>query len=89
MSSGQYVLLDRDGVINNDSDDYIKSAAEWHPLPRSLQAIALLNKHGLKVAVITNQIRKKRGEMIANTFKLLFLMKRINGAILHQSDALE
>ncbi len=50
-----YVLLDRDGVINHDSDDYIKSPDEWVPIEDSLEAIALLNRHGYKVAVITNQ----------------------------------
>lgn len=50
-----YVLLDRDGVINIDSDDYIKSAEEWHPIPGSLEAIALFNKNNYKVIVITNQ----------------------------------
>ncbi len=50
-----FVLLDRDGVINQDSDQYIKTPDEWQPLPGSLEAIALLNKHGYKVVVITNQ----------------------------------
>jgi D-glycero-D-manno-heptose 1,7-bisphosphate phosphatase len=59
--SQNYVLLDRDGVINIDSDDYIKSADEWNPIPKSLEAIALLNKHGFKVAVITNQSGVGRG----------------------------
>lgn len=56
-----YVLLDRDGVINYDSDDYIKSKDEWNPIPGSLEAIALLNKHDYKVAVITNQSGLGRG----------------------------
>lgn len=56
-----YVLLDRDGVINHDSDDYIKSPDEWNPIEGSLEAIALLNKHGFKVAVITNQSGLSRG----------------------------
>jgi len=56
-----YVLLDRDGVINVDSDDYIKSPEEWHPIPGSLEAIALLNKNGYKVIVITNQSGLGRG----------------------------
>lgn len=56
-----YVLLDRDGVINYDSDDYIKSVEEWIPLPNSLEAIALLNQHGFKVAIITNQSGLSRG----------------------------
>jgi len=57
----KYVLLDRDGVINHDSDDYIKSPEEWHPIAGSLEAIALLNKHDYKVVVITNQSGLSRG----------------------------
>lgn len=49
------VILDRDGVINYDSVHYIKSAAEWRPIPGSLEAIARLKKAGLKVFVATNQ----------------------------------
>ncbi len=56
-----YVLLDRDGVINYDSDDYIKSSEEWTPIPGSLEAIALLNVHQYKVAVISNQSGLGRG----------------------------
>ncbi len=56
-----YVLLDRDGVINHDSDDYIKSAEEWRPISGSLEAIALLNDYGFKVIVITNQSGLSRG----------------------------
>lgn len=59
--SQNYVLLDRDGVINYDSADYIKSADEWIAIPESLKAIALLNQHGYKVAVITNQSGLSRG----------------------------
>ncbi|WP_036247748.1 D-glycero-beta-D-manno-heptose 1,7-bisphosphate 7-phosphatase [Methylobacter sp. BBA5.1] len=57
----RYVLLDRDGVINHDSDDYIKSPEEWRPIEGSLEAIALLNRHGYKVVVITNQSGLQRG----------------------------
>jgi D-glycero-D-manno-heptose 1,7-bisphosphate phosphatase len=57
----KYVLLDRDGVINHDSDDYIKSPEEWTPIGGSLEAIALLNKKGFKVAVISNQSGIARG----------------------------
>ncbi len=57
----KYILLDRDGVINIDSDNYIKSADEWNPIPKSLEAIALLNKYGFKVVVITNQSGLGRG----------------------------
>ena len=40
------IILDRDGVINEDSDEYIKTPAEWMPIPGSLQAIADLNRAG-------------------------------------------
>ena len=42
------IILDRDGVINFDSDAYIKSPAEWQPIPGSLQAIARLNQQGYR-----------------------------------------
>ncbi|MCW5588216.1 MAG: D-glycero-beta-D-manno-heptose 1,7-bisphosphate 7-phosphatase [Legionellales bacterium] len=55
------VILDRDGVINYDSDDYIKSPAEWIPIPGSLQAIAKLTQQGYDVAIATNQSGLARG----------------------------
>ena len=55
------IILDRDGVINFDSDEYIKSPAEWQSIPGSLQAIARLNQHGYRVAVATNQAAISRG----------------------------
>ncbi len=55
------VILDRDGVINEDSDAYIKSLDEWHPLPGSIDAIARLSRHGFTVAVATNQSGLGRG----------------------------
>lgn len=61
MPENRYVLLDRDGVINRDSDDFIKSPEEWQPIDGSLEAIALLNEHGYKVVVITNQSGVARG----------------------------
>jgi len=57
------VLLDRDGVINFDSPDYIKSPAEWEPIPGSLEAIALLHKHGFRIYVATNQAGIARGKL--------------------------
>ncbi len=57
----KFILLDRDGVINHDSDNYIRSTDEWHPISGSLEAIALLNQHGYKVIVITNQSGLARG----------------------------
>lgn len=55
------VILDRDGVINHDSDHFIKSPQEWTPLPGSLNAIASLNQNGYRVAVATNQSGIARG----------------------------
>lgn len=55
------VILDRDGVINYDSDDYIKSVDEFVFLPGSLEAIARLNQAGFRVAVATNQSGVGRG----------------------------
>jgi D-glycero-D-manno-heptose 1,7-bisphosphate phosphatase len=55
------VILDRDGVINEDSDDYIKSVAEWHPIPGSLEAIARLSQAGYYVAIASNQSGIGRG----------------------------
>ncbi|WP_425318824.1 D-glycero-beta-D-manno-heptose 1,7-bisphosphate 7-phosphatase [Pseudomonas nitroreducens] len=55
------LILDRDGVINQDSDDYIKSLAEWIPIPSAITAIARLSKAGWTVAVATNQSGIARG----------------------------
>jgi D-glycero-D-manno-heptose 1,7-bisphosphate phosphatase len=54
-------ILDRDGVINFDSDQYIKAPAEWRPIPGSIEAIARLNQHGYRIAVATNQSGIGRG----------------------------
>lgn len=55
------IILDRDGVINEDSDDFIKSAEEWIPIPGSLDAIARLNHMGYLVYVASNQSGIGRG----------------------------
>jgi len=55
------VILDRDGVINFDSDDYIKHPDEWRPIPGSLEAIARLTQAGWRVVVATNQAGVGRG----------------------------
>lgn len=55
------IILDRDGVINQDSDDYIKNPDEWIPVAGSLEAIARLNRAGYTVAVATNQSGLSRG----------------------------
>ena len=55
------LILDRDGVINYDSDAYIKSVEEWIPLPGAIEAIAQLSKAGWTVAIATNQSGIARG----------------------------
>ena len=55
------VILDRDGVINHDSAEFIKTPEEWKPIPGSLEAIARLNQDGYRVVVATNQSGVGRG----------------------------
>lgn len=55
------VILDRDGVINQDSANFIKNPNEWIAIPGSLEAIALLNQSGFRVALATNQSGVSRG----------------------------
>ena len=55
------VILDRDGVINFDSVDYIKSPEEWIPIPGSIEAIVRLHRAGYRVYVATNQAGIGRG----------------------------
>lgn len=61
LSAEKLVILDRDGVINHDSDNYIKSLDEWVPYPSSIKAIARLTRAGYTVAVATNQSGIGRG----------------------------
>ena len=62
----QLVVLDRDGVISRDSDDFIKTPDEWLPLKGSLEAIARLTQAGYEVVVITNQSGIGRGLFTAD-----------------------
>ena len=55
------IILDRDGVINQDSEQFIKSPEEWKPIPGSLEAIARLNQWGWRVVVASNQSGIGRG----------------------------
>ena len=55
------IVLDRDGVVNHDSTQYIKSPDEWRPIPGSMEAIARLNHAGFRVVVATNQSGVGRG----------------------------
>lgn len=80
------VILDRDGVINEDSPDFIKSPAEWIPIPGSLEAIARLTRAGWRIAIATNQSGLARGLFTPETLtaihdKLLQAVADAGGAI--------
>ena len=80
------IILDRDGVINQDSDDFIKSVDEFIPLPGSVEAIAKLKHAGYKVFVATNQSGIFRGFYNENTLnamheKLATLLKEYDAKI--------
>jgi D-glycero-D-manno-heptose 1,7-bisphosphate phosphatase len=55
------IILDRDGVINFDSDKFIRSPEDWKPIPGSLEAIARLNHEGYRVIIASNQSGIGRG----------------------------
>jgi D-glycero-D-manno-heptose 1,7-bisphosphate phosphatase len=59
--TARLIVLDRDGVINHDSDQFIKSPEEWRPIPGSLEAIARLHHAGFRIVVATNQSGVGRG----------------------------
>src|SRR4249919_2209763 len=65
------VILDRDGVINVDSAQFIKSPAEWIPIPGSLDAIARLNQAGYRVVVASNQSGVGRGLLDMSTLNAI------------------
>jgi D-glycero-D-manno-heptose 1,7-bisphosphate phosphatase len=80
------IVLDRDGVINHDSDAYIKSAEEWQPIDGSLDAISRLNHAGYIVVVASNQSGLARGyfdieALTAMHKKMDDLLARVGGRI--------
>ncbi len=80
------IILDRDGVINQDSDNFIKSVDEFIPLPGSIEAIAKLKHAGYKVYIATNQSGIARGFYSVETLhamhkKLATLLKKYNAEI--------
>lgn len=80
------IILDRDGVINHDSDDFIKNPAEWEPIEGSLEAIARLNYAGYRVVVITNQSGIARGLFDVETLnrihsKMRRMLAQVGGKI--------
>ena len=74
-NQNKLIILDRDGVINLDSDSYIKNPDEWTPIESSLRAIAELNRAGYKVAVATNQSGISRG--LFDTVTLAMMHKKM------------
>lgn len=67
------IILDRDGVINYDSDAYIKSPEEWNPIPGSLEAIARLHREGFRIVVASNQSGVGRGLFDTDTLMKIHL----------------
>jgi D-glycero-D-manno-heptose 1,7-bisphosphate phosphatase len=80
------VILDRDGVINRDSDKFIRNSEEWQPLPGSIEAIAALTRAGFTLAVASNQSGLARGlfdqaALDAMHHKMLALIDAAGGRI--------
>ena len=73
------VILDRDGTINADSDDYVKSPEEWEPIEGSLEAIARLTQAGFRVVVATNQSGIARG--LFDTTTLVAIHDKLQKAV--------
>jgi D-glycero-D-manno-heptose 1,7-bisphosphate phosphatase len=80
------IILDRDGVINQDSDAYIKHPDEWQPIEGSLEAIARLSRAGYRVFVATNQSGLARGLFDIETLnqihqKMVVAVQQVGGHI--------
>lgn len=86
MTEDKLIILDRDGVINIDSDEYIKHPDEWRPIPGSLEAIARLHQADYRVVVATNQSGVGRGLFDMETLnaiheKMMEAVLRVGGRI--------
>jgi D-glycero-D-manno-heptose 1,7-bisphosphate phosphatase len=82
------IILDRDGTINFDRDDYVKSPEQWQPLPGALEAIARLNQAGWHVVVATNQSGLGRGLFDATTLNAMHAkMNKLLAAVGGKVDA--
>ena len=71
MTPVKLVILDRDGTINEDRDDYVKSPDEWVPIPGALEAIARLNHAGWHTVIATNQSGLGRGTFDMSTLNAM------------------
>ncbi len=81
------VILDRDGVINHDSAEYIKNPAEWKPIPGSLDAIARLNQDGYRVVIATNQSGIGRG--LFDMATLIEIHDKMHKALTHAGGRID
>ena len=86
LRANKLIILDRDGVINEDRDDYVKSRDEWIPITNSLEAISLLSQAGYVLTVATNQSGIARGyysisDLHAMHQKMMDLLKPLGGKI--------
>jgi D-glycero-D-manno-heptose 1,7-bisphosphate phosphatase len=77
--AARLIVLDRDGVISHDSEQFIKSPDEWRPIPGSLEAVARLNHAGYRVVVATNQSGVGRGLLDIAT--LIAIHERMHKAL--------
>lgn len=83
------VILDRDGTINEDSDDYVKTTEEWVPLPGALEAIARLNHSGWHVVIASNQSGLGRGLFDVSTLNAMHAkMNKLLAAVGGRVDAI-
>jgi D-glycero-D-manno-heptose 1,7-bisphosphate phosphatase len=81
------IILDRDGVINRDSDEYIKSPEEWVPIPGSLEAIAKLTHEGYRIVVATNQSGLARG--LFDIDALMRIHEKMHRAVAEMGGAID
>ena len=86
MIKQKYIILDRDGVINQDSSDYIKTPNEFIPLSRSLSAIKLLTDNDFRIIIISNQSGINQNLISPSNFihinlKMMSLVEKSGGAI--------
>jgi D-glycero-D-manno-heptose 1,7-bisphosphate phosphatase len=83
----KWIILDRDGVINIDSDAYIKTPDEWHPIPGSLDAIAKLNWAGYHVLVASNQSAIGKGLLTEKNLELI--QQKMENELIHAGGHLD
>lgn len=87
LNKKPFIILDRDGVINYDSDNYIRTPDEWLPIPGSLEAIALLHQAGYRIVVATNQSGVARGLYDEKTLEAIH--EKMHRAVIHQGGKIE